>query len=130
MMTVQMYCAEDSADAIATYREPVNRHQQYLLEAASDWSLGTTSKDYPDHPKMLEGLRKADFDNMRSQDMVWTGSPLEIRDMIMSLHEAVGGFEVASLLSNSWILPAEKAEPSLRLFAAEVMPYFSGEESA
>ena len=130
MMTVQMYCAEDSADAIATYREPVNRHQQYLLEAASDWGLGTTSKDYPDHPKMLEGLRKADFDNMRSQDMVWTGSPLEIRDMIMGLHEAVGGFEVASLLSNSWILPAEKAEPSLRLFAAEVMPYFSGEESA
>ena len=55
---------------------------------------------------------------------------MEIRDMIMGLHEAVGGFEVASLLSNSWILPAEKAEPSLRLFAAEVIPYFSGEESA
>ena len=79
---------------------------------------------------MLEGLRKADFDNMRSQDMVWTGSPSEIRDMIMGLHEAVGGFEVASLLSNSWILPTEKAEPSLRLFAAEVIPHFSGEESA
>ena len=126
MMTVQMFCAAESADAVATYREPVNRHQQYLLEAASDWGTGTTSKDYPNHPKMLEGLRKADFDNMRAQDMVWCGSPPEIRDMIAGLHDAVGGFEVASLLSNSWILPADKAEPSLRLFAAEVMPYFHG----
>ncbi len=126
MMTVQMFCARDSAEAVATYREPVNRHQQYLLEAAADWGTGTTSKDYPNHPKMLEGLRKADFDNMRALDMVWCGSPPEIRDMILGLHEAVEGFEVASLLSNSWILPAEKAEPSLRLFAEKVMPYFSG----
>ena len=44
--------------------------------------------------------------------------------------EAVGGFEVASLLSNSWILPAERAEPSLRLFAAEVMPHFSAGDAA
>jgi alkanesulfonate monooxygenase SsuD/methylene tetrahydromethanopterin reductase-like flavin-dependent oxidoreductase (luciferase family) len=126
MMTVQMFCAPNSADAVATYREPVNRHQQYLLEAASDWGTGTTSKDYPNHPKMLEGLRKADFDNLRSQNMVWAGSPAEIRDMISALHEAVGGFEVASLLGNSWTLPAEIAEPSLRLFSEEVLPYFSG----
>jgi alkanesulfonate monooxygenase SsuD/methylene tetrahydromethanopterin reductase-like flavin-dependent oxidoreductase (luciferase family) len=126
MMTVAMYCARDSQEATDTYREPVNRHQRYLAEAASDWEAGTTSKDYPNHPKMLEALRKLDHDAMRALNMVWTGTPAEIIDMITTLHDGVGGFEVASLMSNAWTLPVDKAEASMRLFSEEVMPHFSG----
>jgi hypothetical protein len=50
--------------------------------------------------------------------------PAEIIDMIATLHEEVGGFEVASLMSNAWTLPADKAEASMRLFSEEVMPHF------
>ena len=130
MMTVAMHCARDSGEAIETYREPVNRHQQYLIEAAGEWGTGTTSKDYPNHPQMLEALRKLDFDAMRANDMVWVGEPAEISDMIARLHDAVGGFEVASLMANAWTLPADKAEASLRLFTEAVMPNFAVGEAA
>jgi len=124
MMTIAMYCAGNSKEATDTYREPVNRHQRYLADAASDWAAGTTSKDYPNHPKMLEALRKMDHDAMRPLNMVWTGSPTEIIDMITTLHNDVGGFDVASLMSNAWTLPADKAAASMRLFSEQIMPHF------
>jgi alkanesulfonate monooxygenase SsuD/methylene tetrahydromethanopterin reductase-like flavin-dependent oxidoreductase (luciferase family) len=124
MMTFQMYCAHDSASAIATYREPVNRHLRYLADAASDWERGTVSKDYPNHPKMLETMRKTDFDGQRADNIVWVGSPGDIRDRIEAFAQAVGGFDVASLQVNSWTLPRAQAEASIRLFAEKVAPHF------
>lgn len=124
MLTVPMYCAADSAEAVETYREPVNRHLQYLVEASAEWGAGVTSKDYPNHPKMLEGLRKANFDAQRKIDMAWAGSPSEICDMIAGLDRALGGVDEVSLHANSWTLGADLAEASLRLFAKEVMPQF------
>jgi alkanesulfonate monooxygenase SsuD/methylene tetrahydromethanopterin reductase-like flavin-dependent oxidoreductase (luciferase family) len=124
MMTFQMYCATNSVEAVATYREPVNRHLRYLADASSEWGAGTTSKDYPNHPQMLEGLRKANFDAQMKQDIVWVGSPAEVRDRIEAFDEAVGGFEEASLQVNTWTLPKDKAEASIRLFAEKVAPHF------
>ena len=124
MMTFQMYCARDTGEAVATYREPVNRHLRYLADAASEWGHGTTSKDYPNHPRMLEGLRKSDFDAQRKDNLVWVGSPADIRERIEGFAAAVGGLDVASLQVNSWTLPADQAAASMRLFAAEVMPHF------
>ena len=95
-----------------------------MADAASDWAAGTTSKDYPNDPKMLEALRKMDHDAMRPLNMVWTGSPTEIIDMIATLHNDVGGFDVASLMSNAWTLPADKAAASMRLFSEQIMPHF------
>jgi hypothetical protein len=46
--------------------------------------------------------------------------------MIASLHDGVGEVEVASLMSNAWTLPADKAEASMRLFSEEVLPHFRG----
>jgi alkanesulfonate monooxygenase SsuD/methylene tetrahydromethanopterin reductase-like flavin-dependent oxidoreductase (luciferase family) len=125
MMTFQMYCARDTAEAVETYREPVNRHLRYLAAAASDWGAGLTSKDYPNHPRMLEGMRKTDFDAQRAANIVWVGSPADIRERIEAFAAAVGGFDVASLQVNSWTFPVELAERSIRLFADEVMPRFA-----
>jgi hypothetical protein len=44
--------------------------------------------------------------------------------MIATLHNDVGGFDVASLMSNAWTLPADKAAASMRLFSEQIMPYF------
>jgi alkanesulfonate monooxygenase SsuD/methylene tetrahydromethanopterin reductase-like flavin-dependent oxidoreductase (luciferase family) len=124
MMTFQMYCAPDSARAIETYREPVNRHLRYLAEAASDWEAGTVSKDYPNHPRMLEGLRKSNFDQQRADNLVWVGTPADVIERIETFNDAVGGFDVASLQVNSWTLPVAQAEASIRLFAEAVLPHF------
>jgi alkanesulfonate monooxygenase SsuD/methylene tetrahydromethanopterin reductase-like flavin-dependent oxidoreductase (luciferase family) len=125
MMTFPMYCAPSSAAAIETYREPVNRHLRYLADASAEWGSGLTSKDYPNHPRMLEGLRRANFDEQRAANVAWVGSPADVRERIEAFDDAVGGFEVATLLVNGWTLPADLAEASMRLFAAEVAPHFA-----
>ncbi len=125
MMTFQMYCARDGRKAVDFYREPSDRHLRYLVEAAGEWGTGTTSKDYPNHPKMLEAMRNTNSDQQRAANIVWTGAPDEIRDMIEAFDEAVGGFEMASLQANTWTTPRDMAEASLRLFAEEVMPHFA-----
>ena len=124
MMTFQMHCAPTSAAAIAAYREPVNRHLRYLADAAAEWGAGTESKDYPNHPQMLEGMRKTDFDGQRAANIVWVGDPEDVRDRIAAFDAAVGGFDVASLQVNGWTLPVAAAEASIRLFAEKVMPHF------
>jgi hypothetical protein len=73
---------------------------------------------------MLEGLRKANFDVQLKDNIVWVGSPTDVRDRIEAFNEAVGGFEVASLQINTWTLPVDKAEASIRLFAEKVAPHF------
>jgi hypothetical protein len=50
--------------------------------------------------------------------------PHEFRTPGRSLDDDVGGFGVASLMSNAWPLPADKVEASMRLFSEEVMPRF------
>ena len=124
MMTFQMYVSRDMAEAIDTYREPVNRHLRYLADASSEWGTGTASKDYPNHPKMLEALRKSNFDDQRKDDLVWVGTPSDVIERIERFNEAIGGFDVASLQVNTWTLPKDKAERSIRLFAEEVAPHF------
>jgi alkylation response protein AidB-like acyl-CoA dehydrogenase len=74
-----------------------------------------------------EPLHEKPTIQLRALNMVWTGSPAKIIDMIATLHDEVGGFEIASLMSNAWTLPADKAEASMRLFSEEVMPHFKGE---
>ena len=130
MMTFPMYCASTSEAAIATYREPVNRHFRYLADASAEWGTGLTSADYPNHPRMLEGLRRANFDDQRALNLVWVGSPADVRDRIEAFSAEVGGFEVASLLVNGWTLPADLAAASMRLFAEEVAPHFAPRRKA
>jgi alkanesulfonate monooxygenase SsuD/methylene tetrahydromethanopterin reductase-like flavin-dependent oxidoreductase (luciferase family) len=124
MMTFQMYVAKDDKAACETYREPVNRHLRYLADASAEWGTGTTSKDYPNHPKMLAALRRQNFDDQRRDNLVWVGSPADVRERIERFHEACGGFEIASLQVNTWTLPKDLAERSMRLFAEEVAPHF------
>ena len=111
-------CDELGFTSVRTVEHYFNRHGGYstnpivFLSAASQWTRKA---------RLVTGAVLPVFDNMRSQNMVWSGALVEIRDMITALHEAAVGFEVASLLSNSWTLPADITEPSVRLFAEEVI---------
>lgn len=125
MIAFHMYCAQTDREAEDFAREPIEAYMRILAEATDDWAVGTTSKDYPNHPNLAANLKKMTFDKLRDGGAVWVGSPARLRDTIACYAEQVGGFEIASLQVNSHTTPVEKAEQSMRLFAEEVMPHFA-----
>ena len=54
------------------------------------------------------------------------GSPSDIADMIKSYNDKVGGIDSVSLHFTPGNMPVDKAERSLRLFSAEVLPKLAG----
>ena len=58
MIAFHMLCASTDAQAEAAAREPINAYMRSLVDANGDWGKGMTSTDYPNHPKMIENLRK------------------------------------------------------------------------
>jgi len=122
MIAFHMFCWPSREEAVAMSRERVNAYIRSMISAGSDWGAGTTSTDYPNHPRMLEGLKKTNFDTQLAAGACWVGNPKDIIDMIRYYDEATGGFESASLQVNFNTTTAAQAEASMRLFAREVMP--------
>lgn len=125
MMTHNMYCGTSEEDVLATAKDPFNGHLAALTSAARSWGEGLTSKDYPGYEKMLDGLSRNDFDRMREHGIAWCGTPEQICDMIATCYRGIpGGVEAVSLQVNFHTIPLKSAVPSIRRFAAQVMPRF------
>jgi hypothetical protein len=71
---------------------------------------------------MVAAMRALTYEKLIANGAVWVGAPATVRDQAKAFHDAVGGFEIASLQVNSHCIPVAAAESSMRLFAAEVMP--------
>jgi natural product biosynthesis luciferase-like monooxygenase protein len=124
MLAFHMFCAESSEQAAAIAREPLNIYLKSVVDAASDWMSGVTSKDYPNYQKMIELLSKESFESQVEKGGAWVGTPDDIRRSITLYDEQVGGFESASLQVNFGMIGQADAERSMALFAREVMPHF------
>jgi natural product biosynthesis luciferase-like monooxygenase protein len=124
MMAFHMFCAETREKAASIAREPLNVYLKSIVNAASDWMSGTSSHDYPNYQKMIEGLSKENFDTQMEKGIAWVGTPDDIRQRIAAYHQAVGGFESASLQVNFGAIRQAEAEESLALFGREVIPHF------
>src|SRR6266511_1568220 len=125
MLAFHMYCAETTAEAAAVARVPLNQYLKSIVDAASGWMSGVSSRDYPNYQKLIEDLSRATFESQVDKGLAWIGTPEEIRRSIDSYHRSVGGFESASLQVNFGMIGRAEAEASMRLFAREVMPYFA-----
>jgi alkanesulfonate monooxygenase SsuD/methylene tetrahydromethanopterin reductase-like flavin-dependent oxidoreductase (luciferase family) len=123
MIAFHMFCAPTHEEAVAKAREHVNAYYHTLADAAADWGAGARSKDYPNHPQMIEGLRNTSFEKQVENGAAFVGSPDEVIEQITRFDEAVGGFEDASLQVNFNTIDARTAEASTRLFAEKVMPH-------
>ena len=106
-------------------REPLNRYLRSLADAASDWTTGTASKDYPGYEKMIATLRDDSFESNVAAGSAWVGTPDQIAGQIGHYLDAVGDFEVASLQVNFGTIRYADAKTSIALFAREVMPEFT-----
>jgi alkanesulfonate monooxygenase SsuD/methylene tetrahydromethanopterin reductase-like flavin-dependent oxidoreductase (luciferase family) len=125
MLAFHMYCANTSAKAAAVAREPLNQYLKSIVDAASGWMSGVSSRDYPNYQKMIESLARETFESQVEKSLAWIGTPEEIRSAIESYHRGVGGFECASLQVNFGMIGRAEAEASMLLFAREVMPHFT-----
>ena len=125
MLAFHMYCADTSAKAAAVAREPLNQYLKSIVDAASGWMSGVSSRDYPNYQKMIESLARETFESQVEKSLAWVGTPEEIRSAIESYHRGVGGFECASLQVNFGMIGRAEAEASMLLFAREVMPHFT-----
>lgn len=117
-------CADDRAG----YRRGGPRREgvfQTLADAASDWSSGSSSKDYPGYEKMVEILSKEDVHTQREKSAAFVGSPEECRDIISDFNTQTGGFDIASLQVNTKMMSVDKARASMELFGREVLPKFA-----
>jgi alkanesulfonate monooxygenase SsuD/methylene tetrahydromethanopterin reductase-like flavin-dependent oxidoreductase (luciferase family) len=126
MLAFHMYCTQDEDEALETARDPLNRYLKSLVDAASDWTSGASSKDYPGYDKIIEGLSKETMESQREKNSAWIGSPESISDQISSILADAGPFEIASLQVNFNTITFEQASASMRLFSEKVMPKFSG----
>lgn len=125
MLAFHMFCALSDAEAVAIARQPLNDYLTSLVEAASDWTSGSSSTDYPGYDKIIAGLRAETFESQVAKGAAWVGTPKDLREAIADYYNQIGGFEIASLQVNFNTLPVEAAESSMRLFSREVMPYFA-----
>jgi len=125
MLAFHMYCADTSAKAAAIAREPLNQYLKSIVDAASGWMAGVSSRDYPNYQKMIESLARETFESQVEKSLAWIGTPEEIRSAIESYDRGVGGFESASLQVNFGMIGRAEAEASMLLFAREVMPHFA-----
>ena len=125
MLAFHMYCADTSAKAAAVARAPLNQYLKSIVDAASGWMSGVSSRDYPNYQKMIESLSRETFESQVDKGLAWIGAPEEIRSAIEGYHRGVGGFECASLQVNFGMIGRAAAEASMQLFAREVMPHFA-----
>ncbi len=124
MLAFHMFCHEDADVAARIAREPLNRYLKSLVAAASDWTSGARSENYPGYDKIIAGLAEEDFDSQVASGSAWVGTPDAILQQVRDYDEQVGGFEQASLQVNFYTIGREDAEASMRLFAREVIPDF------
>ncbi len=130
MLAFHMFCHRDERRAAEIAREPLNRYLRSLVDAASDWTAGMSSKDYPNYDKIIEALSRETFETQTEKGAAWVGPPAKLIDTITAYDEMVGGFEIASMQVNFNTLPVAEADASMRLFAAEVMPHFADKAAA
>jgi alkanesulfonate monooxygenase SsuD/methylene tetrahydromethanopterin reductase-like flavin-dependent oxidoreductase (luciferase family) len=123
-LAFMMYCAPTTDEAISEAGPEVKSYFETLANAASDWSSGASTKDYPGYDKMVGALSKENVHTQRAKSAAWVGSPTEICDMVADFSRRIGGFDIASLQVNTKLTDVEKAKASMRLFARDVMPRF------
>ena len=122
MLAFHMFCAETEGEAVRIAREPMNRYLQSVVAAASEWTEGLSSQDYPNYDKIIAALANETFDTQVAKGCAWVGATAELIQRILAFNADVGGFEIASLQVNFNTIALADAARSMRLFAREVMP--------
>ncbi len=124
MLAFHMFCHPDADEAKDICKAPLERYLASLVDAASDWTSGASSADYPGYDKIIAGISQETFESQVEKGAAWIGTPEMIREQILDYQDSTGGFEVASLQVNFDTISYDQALGSMRMFSKEVMPHF------
>lgn len=130
MLAFHMMCAPTREQAYALSRAELSKYLASIVDAASDWTSGTASKDYPGYEKIINAMKSETFESQIEKGAAWIGDPGELREAIAAYDSSIGGFEEASLQVNFGNIAYADAAASMRLFASEVMPHFAPAQAA
>lgn len=122
MLAFHMLCHQDQQQADSIAREPLNRYLRSLVAAASEWTTGAASADYPGYDKTIAALARETFETQVAKCAAWIGTPERILDTVATYRRQVGDFEIASLQVNFNDVPLTAAMDSMRLFGEKVLP--------
>ena len=125
MLAFHMFCHQDQARAEQIAREPLNRYLRSLVTAASDWTAGERSADYPGYDKIIAALSRDTFETQVEKCAAWVGTPQRILDTVATYRRQIGDFEIASVQVNFNDMALADAQASMRLFGEEVLPRLS-----
>src|SRR5258708_2550184 len=92
MLAFHMLCHENQAEAERLAREPINRYLRSLVDAASDWTSGARSDDYPGYDKIIAGLARETFETLVEKSAAWVGTPERILETIAAYQAQIGSF--------------------------------------
>jgi alkanesulfonate monooxygenase SsuD/methylene tetrahydromethanopterin reductase-like flavin-dependent oxidoreductase (luciferase family) len=126
--TVQMsyncYISEDRTEALRAARIHADNYTSKLQGAVEAWGT-TRSSAYPGYEKLIEAVKKNDFDTSLAEGKVLAGTPDDVAAAVDRIRGWFGEVTL-SLQVNSGNVPVWEAARSLKLFAAHVMPSFAG----
>lgn len=125
MLAFHMFCHEDRAQAAGIARDPLDRYLKSLVDAAGEWTAGTSSADYPGYDQIIAGLAKETYESQVAKGAAWIGTPADIAEQIAAYQRQVGSFEIASLQANFNTIGFDDARRSVELFSRAVMPRFA-----
>ena len=126
MLAFHMFCHRDGKAALDIAGPPVAAYYAAIAGATKDWTEGETSSAYALYPQAMKMLAASTVQSQIETGGAWLGTPDEINRTIENLVERVGPFEHASMQINFGELPFDEAQKSMRLFAKEVMPRWTG----
>jgi alkanesulfonate monooxygenase SsuD/methylene tetrahydromethanopterin reductase-like flavin-dependent oxidoreductase (luciferase family) len=126
MLAFHMYCNPSEAAAREATEADLNYYLSSVVEAASDWTGGASTKDYPGYDKLIATFAKETWQSQVDKGVAWIGTPQKIAGMIRAYAAEVGGWDIASMQVNFGRMPQATAEASMRLFSREVMQKVAG----
>jgi alkanesulfonate monooxygenase SsuD/methylene tetrahydromethanopterin reductase-like flavin-dependent oxidoreductase (luciferase family) len=122
MLAFHMFCHQDQQEAERIARGPLDRYLRSLVNAASEWTSGESSADYPGYDKIIAALARENFDTQVEKCAAWVGTPERILDTAATYRRQIGAFETASLQVNFNDIALADATASMRLFGERVLP--------
>ena len=124
MLMFHMFCWPDETESHDLARNHINRYIEALVDAASDWTSGRSSDEYPGYDNLVENIAKDDFESTLARGAAWVGTPKNIIEQINQFRSEIGDIEIASFQVNFSEMPVELAEKSMENFSRDVMPHF------
>ena len=102
----------------------VESHFSAIVDAMSEYAVGTPSKAYKNYDKMRDRIAGQTLETQIDSMAAFVGTPDDIESQLRKFELATGGCDEVSMQVLYGNMAFEDAERSVKLFGEEVIPRF------